>query len=98
MTAIADLSMFFPTKIFLLAKQRGKKKKSIFGHVYFHFQRKRGQLQFCRKTESHGMSILNAFQTELQSFCSKLVIWIPMYYLDLEDDYSNSMKPAQVSE
>lgn len=61
MTAIADLSMFFPTKLFLLAKQK-EKKKSIFGRVYFHFQRKRGQLQFCRKTESCGMSILNAFQ------------------------------------
>lgn len=44
------------------------------------------------------MSILNAFQWELESFCSRLVVWIPMYRLDLEDDYSNSIKLAQVIE
>lgn len=29
MTAIADLSMFFPTKLFLLAKQKEKKNPSL---------------------------------------------------------------------
>lgn len=29
MTAIADLSMFFPTKLFLLAKQKEKKNASL---------------------------------------------------------------------
>lgn len=79
MTSIADLSMFFPTKSFFW---QSKGKKSIFGNEHARVQRKMERLQFCRKTESQRMTILEEYQVKLQTFCSRLVSYISMDYLD----------------
>lgn len=79
MTSIADLSMIFPTKSFFW---QSKGEKSIFGNEHARVQRKMGLLQFCRKTESQRMTILEEFQVKLQTFCSRLVTHIPVDHLD----------------
>lgn len=94
MTKIADLSMVFLSKIFLLAKQREKFHLST---CACSFPKENRAIWVLHKTWFWQNEYFGCLSERTPNLCSKFGNLASRGSLPLEDDYSNFMEPTQVT-